>query len=85
MGKHGMNYRNVKKWLISKFPKYRFKSRELAPIISEMGGYHVSSLAVSMCLTKFKENGILKRIDISMDSDDWEIQEKIVMLQEAPQ
>ena len=82
MGRHGLNYRTVEEWLITQMPKFRFKSRDLAPIISEMVGYPVSSLAVAMCLIKFKENGVLKRIDVYFDSDDWEIQDKIVMLQE---
>jgi len=59
-------------------PREPFKSRDLTRIVSIMVGYEVSAGTIGQCLSHLRQAGMVERVSVGNDSDDWLLREAIL-------
>lgn len=74
----GSSMRAVTELVLLFPPREPFKSRDLTRVVSIMVGYDVSSGTVGQCLSHLRQRGIVERVPVCRDSDDWIVKETIV-------
>ena len=59
---------------------HKFKARDLVDQVTHEMGCEISSHKIAMSLSKISDNAYIRRVQVPMDADDWQVLRKAVML-----
>ena len=78
MPRYGTAYKEVKRIILTKSPRKRFKAKDLVPVLEKTLGYSVNSKRVGQCLSRLRESGLVRKIRVHREACDWELVEAIL-------
>ncbi|MHA1286052.1 MAG: hypothetical protein ACTSPB_01490 [Candidatus Thorarchaeota archaeon] len=78
MPRYGTAYMEVKRIILKKEPRKRFKASDLVPLLEKRLGYDVNSKRVGQCLRRLRDSGLVRKIPVTGESCDWELVEAVM-------